>query len=281
MGGSVLVTGASGLLGTWLRRTAPPGREVWTTSHHTVLDGPRHLRADLREPVQVRDLLRHSAPEVIVHAAYRKDRASIVDATDNLVEAATALGTTPRFLHVSSEAVFSGDGRPRAETDQPDPIWDYGRWKAAAERAVLDAPLDASVIRLPLLVSVDPPDGIVSAIRSAVQQGGTVGWYAGERRPAAYAADVAAALWRLVGLPAEEAAGPWHLPGPERLTRVELGSRAARVLGVSDPGVEVPAPPPDRRPHDLWLLDDRARRHLAWDPRRVHAAAPAPREPSA
>lgn len=265
----VLVTGASGLLGTWLLRTAPPDVEVRPASHATPVDRWDAELADLRDPAQAQGLVERASPEVILHTAYRKDRASIVDATANLVAAAAEGGI--RLVYVSSEAVFSGDGRPRAETDGPDPIWDYGRWKATAERLVLDRLPDGAVVRLPLLVSIDPPDGVVEAILSAVADGDTVGWYEGERRPAACASDVAAALWRLVRLAPEEAAGVWHLPGPERLTRRELGTRTARALGVDDPGVEVPAPPASGRPHDLSLLDERARTHLGWDPRPVHA----------
>lgn len=264
----VLLTGASGLLGTWLLRTVPDDVQVTAARHRAEVDWPETATADLRDAAEAAALVTNTAPDVVLHAAYRKDRASIVDATANLLTAVTDEGA--RFIHVSSEAVFSGDGRPRAETDEPDPVWDYGRWKAEAERHVLDGPLEAAVVRLPLLVSVEPADGVVTAIRSALADGGTVGWYAGERRPAAYAADVAAAIWRLVRLPVEQAARVWHLPGPERLTRSELGARTARTLGVPDPGVEVPAPPHDRRPHDLWLHDERARRHLAWDPRPVH-----------
>lgn len=268
MGRSVLLSGASGLLGTWLLRTVPEGVQVTAAQHRAEVDWPETATADLRSATEAAALVAHASADVVLHTAYRKDRASIVDATANLVTAAAEEGA--RFVHVSSEAVFSGDGRCRAETDEPDPVWDYGRWKAEAERCVLDGPLEAAVVRLPLLVSVEPADGVVTAIRSALAEGSTVGWYADERRPAAYAADVAAAIWRLILLPAEHAGGVWHLPGPERLTRYDLGARTARVLGVPDPGVEVPPPPPDRRPHDLWLGDERARRHLAWDPRRVH-----------
>lgn len=265
----VLVTGASGLLGTWLLRLAPQDVEVRAASNTRLVAGPDAALADLRDPAQARELVGRASPDVIVHAAYRKDRASIVDATANVVTAAAERDV--RLVYVSSESVFSGDGRPRAETDEPDPIWDYGRWKATAERLVLDRLRQAAVVRLPLLVSFDPPDGVAEAILSAVAEGGVVGWYAGERRPAAHASDVAAALWRLVRLDAAAAAGVWHLPGPERLARRELGARTARALGVEDPGVEAAAPPASERPHDLWLLDDRARRQLEWAPRPVHA----------
>lgn len=264
----VLLTGASGLLGTWLLRKVPEGVHVTAAVHTGEVHWPDTVRADLRASEEAAALLADAAPDIVIHTAYRKDRASIVEATANLVAAAEDQGT--RFVYVSSEAVFSGDGRPRAETDVPDPIWDYGRWKAEAERVVLDRVPDGVVVRLPLLVSLDPPDGVVTTVRSAVADGTSARWYAGERRPAAHASDVAAALWGLVQLPSPEAAGVWHLPGPERLTRRELGRRTARALGLPDPGIEVPGPPADERPHDLWLLDDRARDHLGWRPRAVH-----------
>lgn len=264
----VLLTGASGLLGTWLLRTVPDGVRVTAAVHTGGVDWPDTTRADLRAPAEAAALLADAAPDVVIHTAYRKDRASIVEATANLVAPAADHGS--RFVYVSSESVFSGDGRPRAETDVPDPIWDYGRWKAEAERVVLARLPDGVVVRLPLLASLDPPDGVVTTVRSAVADGTSAGWYAGERRPVARASDVAAALWRLVRLPSPEATGVWHLPGPERLTRRELGARTARALGLPDPGTEVPAPPADARPHDLWLLDDRARDRLGWRPRAVH-----------
>lgn len=265
----VLLTGASGLLGTWLLRTVPEAVQVVAAAHTAEVDWPATVTGDLRDAGETAALVAEAAPELVLHTAYRKDRAGIVDATANVVRATREHGA--RMIHVSTESVFSGDGRPRSETGEPDPISDYGRWKAEAERLVHDHLPEAAVVRLPLLVSVDPPDGVVASIRSAVAAGNTVGWYAGERRPAAYAEDVATALWRLAVLPSSAAAGTWHLPGPERLTRAELGMRTAKALGLPDPGAEIPGPPLDERPRDLWLLDRRARAELDWRPRRVHA----------
>lgn len=78
----MLLTGASGLLGTWLRTTAPAG---------------------------------------------------------------TAVGVGAAVLHVSTDAVFSGDGTGRDEHAVPDPVHDYGRWKAQAEHLVTSGSPDAAV----------------------------------------------------------------------------------------------------------------------------------------
>lgn len=260
----VLVTGASGLLGTWLLRTVPPGIDAVAATRASEVDWPEQVRGDLRDPERTRDLVQAAEPDVIIHAAYQRDRPSIVEATRNLVAPARDVGAPVALI--STDAVFSGDGHARGEEDPPDPVWDYGAWKAEAERLALGAAAESIVIRLPLLVSVDPPDGMARRVREAAAREETVGWYRGERRQPVYAEEVARAVWRIVAAPPRAARGVWHLPGPERLTRSALGARIAEALGVPDPGVEIPAPDPESRPRDLHLTTARAGEHISWEP---------------
>jgi hypothetical protein len=167
---------------------------------------------------------------------------------------------------VSTDAVFTGDGRPRAEHDVPDPVWDYGRWNVEAEQAVVSCDPRAAIVRLPLLVSIDPPDQTVSRVRAAAIGNEPLAWHDGERRQPVSATEVAAAIWQLLQLDPSRNSGAWHLPGPERLLRRELGARVASALRLDNPGATVPAPSPYGRPHDLHLTDRRARRELAWNP---------------
>lgn len=266
-----LITGASGLLGTWLLRQVPPSVELVAVRHTAQVDWDHRVRVDLLDPAAVQASVESVSPDVVIHAAYRRDRASIVDATRNVVHAARQVHA--KLVSLSTDAVFSGDGQPRSEQDPPDPVWDYGRWKLQAEQTVLTSDRHAAVVRLPLLVSVDPPDQTIIKMREAVRRNEPVGWYDGERRQPACAEEVAAALWRLVLLDNDAGKGVWHLPGPERLLRREIGARAAVELGVEDPGVTVPAAPPTQRPRDLYLTGQRAQRELSWDPRPVLLAS--------
>ena len=67
-----------------------------------------------------------------------------------------------------------------------------------------------------------------------------------------------------------------HIGGPERLSRLELGHRVARVLGLAAEGIEagfqVDYPGPDHRPADVSLDSGRARRELRWTPRPLEEA---------
>lgn len=266
----VLVTGASGLLGTWLLRTVPAGIEVVAAVHRRDVDAAEVVRVDLRQRQSTREIISALAPDLVLHAAYGRDRSSIVEASHNVALAAQQVGA--RLVMLSTEAVFAGDGRPRSEDHTPDPVWDYGRWKLEAERATTQHDPTAAVVRLPLLVSLDPPDGTTARVEAAIADQTPLGWYVAERRQPAYTEQVAATLWRLAQLPADRARGPWHLPGPERLTRRELGARIAAALGADDPGLEVAAPPADQRPHDLYLTGARAQHQLSWCPNPVLSA---------
>jgi dTDP-4-dehydrorhamnose reductase len=87
------------------------------------------------------------------------------------------------------------------------------------------------------------------------------------------AASVADALLRLVERPL---AGRFHLGGPERLSRHELGLRIARVLGLDAGGIEATTqaalPLGAPRPADASLDSRRARAELGWAPRALDDA---------
>jgi dTDP-4-dehydrorhamnose reductase len=263
--GPILVTGASGLLGSRLRRTAPVGCRVVSVLHRDRrVDGPAVV-ADLRDPAATADAVREVRPALVLHAAYAKDEAAIVAATRNVVDAAEAVGAA--VLLVSTDAVYSGDGRPRREDDPPDPISDYGRWKAQAEELVLAGVPGSAIVRLPLVVSVDPDDHVVGRIRAAADRAECTVWFDDELRQPAAAAELAEAVWRIASLDARARAGIWHLPGPELLSRHEIARRVAAALGLADDAVTAEATPPGLdRPRCLVLGDRRARAEIGWSP---------------
>ncbi len=251
----ILLTGASGLLGTWLRRCAVG--DVTALTHQRPVAGSATVNADLTNAGSTRRAVEEVAPDLVVHTASRLDEASIVDATGHL--AATGV---PMVL-TSTDAVFAGDGRLRAEDDVADPEWDHGRWKVAAEAIAQSVP-GSAIVRLPLLVSLDPPDATTASISAAARHGRRLGWYDGEVRMPAWTAEVATAIWAIAER--RDRAGIWHLVGAETLTRAELGRRLADLLGVSDPGGVVPGPAASVRPRDLRLSDRRARDAIGWVP---------------
>lgn len=261
----VLITGAAGLLGTWLRRTAPPDVDLVALTHRTRLSGVREVVADLRDAGACLAAVRNARPTLVIHTAYGRDEKSIIDATRNVVDAAAEVGAD--LLSISSDAVFSGDGTLRHEDDTPDPVFDYGRWKADAEDIACRTSPPSTIVRLPLIVSLEPEDHVIGRIRAAAADGRPTAWFDDELRQPADARELARAIWDIAALDPEERAGPWHLPGPERLTRYEIARRVAATFAL-DASAVLPEPTPAGagRPRDLWLTAARAAVHLGWNP---------------
>jgi dTDP-4-dehydrorhamnose reductase len=266
--GTVLLTGASGLLGTWLRRTAPGGVEVVGVTHRSRLRDSREVVADLRDPHAAVATVRQVRPSLVIHAAYARDEVTIVDATRNVVDAAREVDAD--VLYVSSDAVFSGDGLPRHEHASPDPVWDYGRWKARAERIVAGGVETSTIVRLPLIVSLDPEDHAVTRIRQGAAPDAPTSWFEDELRQPAAASELAEALWRIALLDPGDRAGAWHLPGPESLSRYQIAQRVVAALGLSTDAVTAERTPlSSDRPRHIDLRGGRASVCINWSPAKV------------
>jgi dTDP-4-dehydrorhamnose reductase len=264
----VLLTGAAGLLGTWLRRTAPVELTVVPLAHRRRVSAD-DVVADLRDRDAVASAFSTVRPGLVIHAGFARDRASIVDATGNVVDAAQEVGA--ELLFVSSEAVFSGDGAPRSEDAQPDPVWDYGRWKAEAEAIVSGRDPDAAVVRAPLMVSLDPEDHILADIRTGQQHSTPTVWFSDELRQPAYAEEIGRAIWAIASLPLEPRSGIWHLPGPERLSRYAIAERVAAAAGLNRSAIVAAVTPVEaQRPRDLHLTGARAETQIGWCPTSIH-----------
>jgi dTDP-4-dehydrorhamnose reductase len=166
--------------------------------------------------------------------------------------------------------VFSGDGSPRAEDATPDPVWDYGRWKAQAERIVTDGFETSVIVRLPLIVSLNPEDHVVARIRLGAARNDPTTWFDDEVRQPAAARELADAVWRIALLEPGQRAGAWHLPGPEGISRYQVARRVVAALGLDAGAIQAEQTPPSvERPRHIDLEDDRAREHIGWSPSQV------------
>ncbi|MDX3729620.1 sugar nucleotide-binding protein [Streptomyces caniscabiei] len=237
----LLIIGGSGFLGGELARqavaaghetaatrtTAPPD-----TPPDTLRGGPADVfwhTLDLRDPERLTEVLARVAPSVVVNASSGgADWAVTAEGGVRVARAAARRGC--RLVHVSSDAVFSGDGGPYDENRLPDPVTPYGAAKAAAETGVRLLAPDAVVVRTSLIIG----DGhALSEHERHVHD-----LVAGDRDGALFTdvvrcpvqvGDLAAALLELA---ASTAAGVRHVAGADALTRHELGVLVARRDGL-------------------------------------------------
>ena len=241
----ILLTGASGLVGSEIARQAP-------AAGHTVIGlvggwtGAVPGTAELH-PVSLTDRgtalewVRRTQPDVIINAAAIAEPAAcdadpVTSQALNVVLPATlaeaAVGAHARFIHISSEQVFDGENAPYTIGSIPSPINLYGRQKVESERLVRSADGTAAIVRAPLLLgnSLSGRRSVHEKLFELWSGGGISRLYLDEYRQVCSAGNLAAALLELAtqrGL-----SGVFHWAGAEVCSRYELGLRVAARFNV-------------------------------------------------
>lgn len=260
----VLVTGASGLIGSNLTEAA--SRRGWevTGTWHTVpvtFKRARAARLDTGDAAACTALAAEVRPNVVIHAAASVQlsrlesddalAAANVAGTENTV--AAAANVAARYVLVSSDWVFSGKRPPGQcwhEADEPAPVNAYGRSKLASELAVLSSKVDwlitrpANVYGVNLASPSDPGDLASHIWEHSSLALRWVQMLRSERSipaPSAiyqcptYAWDHAQ---RTVELIDQGRHGVWNLAGPEAVHRLAYLRSLARAFDC-DPGLVV------------------------------------------
>jgi len=218
----VMITGAAGLIGQYLVKTAPR----WAPGWH--VEGLTRADLDLTDDAAATAVFRKLAPDLVVHCAavsrtkdceQDPERASRVniEATVRLAR----LSKTIPLIFLSSGEVFDGGTGWYRETDEPNPINRYGWTKLEAERAVLQNPRH-TVVRIVLTAgtSQEGNRSFVEDMCRTAKAGRNVTLYADEFRCPLPAGVIARALWEVAQC---DRPGLYHLGGSERLSRWEIG----------------------------------------------------------
>ena len=243
----LLVTGAAGLLGRELLRTAD--HDVVPAYHSRLVPGGVQL--DVRRKDHVRAVIRDVRPDAIIHTAYRQDDwATTADGAVNVALAADGA----RLVFVSSDVVFSHRATPYDEDEPPCPTTPYGAAKAAAETTIRALRPDALVARTSLIIGSDGDSGEEQRVRR-LTAGEAGAFFTENIRCPIHVSDLASALLELL---VTEAAGIAHLAGPQALSRHQLGCLIAARDGL-DPKV---LPSTEGTPSDIQLDIRRTQRLL-------------------
>jgi dTDP-4-dehydrorhamnose reductase len=261
--GPLLVTGGTGHLGSELLRQ-PRGMPLAATWNRTEPErregaqGVEWLRLDVRDADGVRRAVERIRPRAVVHTAYRQDSREVTfDGAVAVARAARAVDA--RLVHLSTDLVFDGEkGSPYTESDEPNPVGDYGRAKADAEVAVREVDPGALLVRTSLIVGGAPPSRPERDAVAAAEGRSPMRFFRDELRSPVHVSDLAAALLELVEL---DEAGILHVAGVDGIDRYELAQVCARAHGVDPAGIESAtiAESGLDRARDCRLASDRAR----------------------
>jgi dTDP-4-dehydrorhamnose reductase len=272
------ITGGGGFVAGSAIHQAPEGWELHALSGKVALARRKGLvwhTLDLKQPEAVKHVLAEIAPDVVIHAAATAD----IDLCERNPDVARTLNVTltqavadscsrggSQLIYVSTDNVFDGERGNYTEADQPSPINEYARTKAAGEAIVAAVP-GSTVARIALVMGFGPLGGGNSFLERTIpmlRAGQTINVPPEEIRTPI---DVLTLGRALLELAEGSFQGVIHLAGNDALDRVSLTRRIAERFGYS-PGLVRPRPPDQiagraPRPRDVSMSNAKARQVLA------------------
>lgn len=182
----VLITGATGQLGTELAKALQSGQtvlgELPAVYTDTEVNTGTHQTLDIANRHAVDAWFANHAPyDIVINAAAQTNvdgcekaeaQAYRVNAhgPENLALAVNRTGG--KLVHVSTDYVFAGnESTPRRETDAVCPVSAYGRTKLAGEKLALDACLKTFIVRTAWLYGAQGKNFVKTMLRLAHNDG--------------------------------------------------------------------------------------------------------------
>ncbi|WNG29803.1 SDR family oxidoreductase [Cystobacter fuscus] len=260
----ILVTGASGMLGSHVLAVLGAKHDVLGWSHGS--DRASLHRVDATNASQVERFFRTHTPGICVHCVASPDVLACerdpdmadrlnAQTTEQVARACAEHGA--KLVYISSEYVFDGtSSHGYTEDSQPRPLQVYGTTKLRGEEHTARVPHHLTV-RLPVLyggpVPGRKPTWIEAMLRS-LEQGKSVELDDHFERQPTWSYDVATVLARAID---EELEGILHVATQEGLTKYAWGVKLAEAAGLPSSLLRpVPAPPETsgpRKPARPWL----------------------------
>lgn len=259
----VWITGAGGLIGSHVVRTAPASVRVLPLTR---------LRLDIADFDKTKERFAVEQPSAVIHCAAMA-KASDCDAHPHLAwrvntDATRVLAELARdipFIFVSTDLVFDGHKGNYVEGDSPNPLSKYGKTKVAAESTVLSNPRH-TVVRTSLNGGQSPGGdrSFTEQLINSWREGRAPRLFTDEFRSPTMASVTARVLWELLSA---NLTGIFHAGGAERMSRLEGGQLVAALFPELKPHIargsmrDFKGPP---RPRDASLDSSKVRALLSF-----------------
>lgn len=235
----ILITGASGFLGSHLFRVFSKDYTVFGTYNRQAVTLDNFVKLDLRDKKELLDILDGIKPVCVIHnaalsnpdqAEINKELAKKINQESTEVIAEWCHKSGARLCFISTDQVFDGESSYYKETDSVNPVNYYGITKVEAEKIVLEGK-DNAVFRMALMYGRDvsgqryKPDwiwGDFSKVKVKV--------FVDQYRSVLCVNNAAELIKKAVDI---DFSGVLHIGGPERLSRYEMAEAICRYRGIS------------------------------------------------
>jgi dTDP-4-dehydrorhamnose reductase len=241
----VLVTGASGLVGSYLTPLVKNSfRNVHVTLHEQIPNIGNSISIDLSNTNDVVAMLGGTKPDIIVNLAAHTDvdkcesdnkmafslNKDLVSAISNYV----AKNKRVYLVHVSTDYVFDGNDGSYSEISKTNPVNWYGRTKLYGEEEIIRS-LDPSSW---CIARTSTPFGIHQKklsfplfIINKLRRGESVNVLVDQYTSPTYAMNLAQILLEIIE---KRVSGIFHVAGKSRLSRYEQALQLAKYFGLNE-----------------------------------------------
>ena len=230
----ILVTGASGLLGTKIVNSIN-NSEIYGTYYQNPVNFSygKTLKLDVSKR-NAANLIRKTAPDVVVHTAAftnvdrcERDRKKAyqinVEGTRNV-----ALGAkNSKVVYISTDYIFDGEVGMYHENDKPNPVSYYGQTKLEGEQIVQEICDNYIIARTSVLYGWHTRLNFVSWVIHELQKGNKINIVTDQFNSPTLVDDLAEQIITLIE---RDKRGIFHTAGGERISRYEFVNDIAQIF---------------------------------------------------
>lgn len=264
----ILITGSNGLLGQKIVAQLQAKSIDFLASsagdnRNPELAKQAYQKLDVTKEAEVNEIIKNYKPTAVINTAAMTN----VDLCEKEKEACFLLNTqaveylaeaceqiNAQLIHLSTDFIFDGKAGPYAETDEPNPLSEYGKSKLDAEHILEQHRVKSTILRTMVVYGKGhnlSRNNIILWLYGELQKGASVKLVNDQYRAPTYADDLA---WACIKAAEQKVEGVFNIAGPETLAISEIGFRMARHFGfdeklinvISSDGLAAPASRPPK-----------------------------------
>ena len=249
----ILITGSNGLLGQKIvAQLIDKSIDFLATSagdnRNPELPSQAYHKLDVTQESAVSEIIKNYKPTAVINTAAMTN----VDLCEKEKEACFLLNTqaveylanacelvNAQLVHLSTDFIFDGEDGPYKETDEPNPLSEYGKSKLDAEHILEHHQVKSTILRTMVVYGKGhnlSRNNIILWLYGELQKGASVKLVSDQHRAPTYANDLA---WACIEAVSHKVEGVFNISGPETLPISEIGFRMAKHFNFDEKLINV------------------------------------------
>lgn len=236
---------------------------------------------DLTQRQDVLEISDFFCPDVVIHGAAmtQVDPCELnpelctlvnVEGTQNMADLSASCGA--KFIYISTDFVFDGEGGPYKEDDNLNPISHYGWSKLEGEKITQSLSVPWAIVRTILVYGLTPAmsrSNLVLWVKDSLEKNQAIRVVKDQFRMPTLVNDL---VWGIIRIMDLEKQGIYHLSGPDFKSVLELAVETAQFFDLDtnliSPIHSAELKQPGKRPPHTGFILDKARNELGYRPRK-------------